>query len=47
MEFGLGFFYVVGYSSLVWVLSCGSYYGSFGGLGVEVQAVMVWVVVHA
>ena len=43
MGFGLGFCYVVGYSSLVRVLSCGSYDGSFGGLGVGLGA---WGVVH-
>ena len=36
MEFGLVFFYVVAYGSLVWVLSCGSYYGRFGEFRVEV-----------
>ena len=36
MEFRLGFFYGVMGSSMVWVLSCGSYYGYFGEVRVEV-----------
>ena len=36
MELRLGFFYVVVYGSLVWVLSCGFYYGYFGEVRVEV-----------
>ena len=36
MGLRLGFFYVVVYGSLVWVLSYGSYYGYFGEVRVEV-----------
>ena len=36
MELRLGFFYVVVYGSLVWVLQVGLSYGYFGGLGIEV-----------
>ena len=35
MGFGLRVFYVVVYGSLLWVLSCGSYYGSLVGLGLR------------
>ena len=41
MEFRVGVFYGVMGSSMVWVHQVGFSYGSFGGVGVEVQVVMV------